>query len=60
MEKGLEREKTVRYLAHVRREGDAFILHDLDEHLRGIGKLAEAYTQVFGSGGAENCPTHSP
>ena len=42
--------KTVRHLAHVRRDGDTFVLHDLNEHLRGVGKLAEEYAQVFGSG----------
>lgn len=42
--------KTVRYLAHVRCDGDTFSLHDLDEHLRGVGKLAEEYARVFGSG----------
>ena len=50
MEKGSEYEKTVRYLAHVRCDGDTFALHDLNEHLRGVGKLAEEYAQVFGSG----------
>ena len=50
MEKGSEDEKSVRYLAHVRRDGGIFALHDLDEHLRGVGKLAEEYAQVFGSG----------
>ena len=50
MEKGSEDEKTPRYLAHVRCDGDTFALHDLDEHLRGVGKLAEGYAQVFGSG----------
>ena len=50
MEEGSEYEKTVRYLAHVRYDGDTFALHDLNEHLRGVGKLAEEYAQVFGSG----------
>ena len=50
MTKGSEHDKTVRHLAHVRRDGDTFVLHDLDEHLRGVGKLAEEYAQVFGSG----------
>ncbi len=50
MEKRSACEKTVRYLAHVRCDGDTFALHDLDEHLRGVGKLAEEYAQVFGSG----------
>ena len=50
MEKRAEHEKTVRHLAHVRCDGETFALHDLNEHLRGVGKLAEAYAQVFGSG----------
>ena len=50
MEKRAKHEKTVRYLAHVRCDGETFALHDLNEHLRGVGKLAEAYAQVFGSG----------
>ncbi len=50
MEKGSAHEKTVRYLAHVRCDGDTFSLHDLNEHLRGVGKLAGEYAQVFGSG----------
>ena len=50
MEKRSECEKTARYLAHVRRDGDTFALHDLDEHLHGVGKRAEAYAQVFGNG----------
>jgi len=50
MKKRAEYEKTVRYLAHVRRDGETFALHDLNEHLRGVGKLAEEYAQVFGSG----------
>ena len=50
MEKGSAHDKTVRHLAHVRCDGDTFALHDLDEHLCGVGKLAEEYAQVFGSG----------
>ena len=50
MEKRAEHEKTVRYLAHVRCDGDTFALHDLDEHLRGVGQRAEEYAHVFGSG----------
>ena len=50
MEKQSAHEKTARYLAHVRCDGETFALHDLDEHLRGVGKLAEEYAQVFGSG----------
>ncbi|MBI3245530.1 MAG: hypothetical protein HYZ50_03355 [Deltaproteobacteria bacterium] len=29
-----EDRKDVRFLAHVRRDGEAFVPHDLDEHLR--------------------------
>ena len=50
MEKRAEYEKIVRHLAHVRRDNGTFVLHDLDEHLHGVGKLAEEYAQVFGSG----------
>ena len=50
MAKGPEHDKTIRHLAHVRREGDTFIPHDLGEHLRGVGKLAEEYARIFGSG----------
>ncbi len=38
------------YLAHVRQIDDDFALHDLDEHLRGVGQRAEEYACVFGSG----------
>ena len=41
IEKGSEHEKTPRYLAHVRCDGETFVLHDLDEHLHGVGKLAD-------------------
>ena len=44
------RDKALRYLAHVRRDGEMFALHDLDEHLRGVGQRAEEYARVFGSG----------
>lgn len=50
MEKGSDHEKTILHLAHVRRDGDAFALHDLNEHLRGVGRIAEEYARVFGSG----------
>ena len=49
MEKGSAHEKTIRHLAYVRCDGDTFAPHDLDEHLHGVGKLAEEYAQVFGS-----------
>jgi hypothetical protein len=29
------------YLAHVRRDGEAFIPHDLDEHLSGVSMQLE-------------------
>ena len=48
--KGAEHEKAPRHLAHVRGDGETFALHDLDKHLRGVGKLAEEYAQIFGSG----------
>lgn len=38
------------YIAHIRREGDGWIPHDLDEHLREVGKRAETYASFFGSG----------
>lgn len=38
------------YIAHIRREGDGWIPHDLDEHLREVGKRAEMYASFFGSG----------
>ena len=50
MEKRLPPEKTPRHLAHVRCDGDIFSLHDLDEHLREVGKLAEEHARLFGSG----------
>ena len=34
--KGSGQDSIVRYLAHVRQDGEAFISHDLDEHLRGV------------------------
>ncbi|MDD9859206.1 MAG: CRISPR-associated helicase Cas3' [Nitrospira sp.] len=38
------------YIAHIRSEGDRWIPHDLDEHLREVGKRAEMYASLFGSG----------
>jgi CRISPR-associated endonuclease/helicase Cas3 len=48
--KAPEQHKAVRYLAHVRRDGEAFIPHDLDEHLRGVAQRAEACARDFGGG----------
>jgi len=42
MAKESEQHKTVRYLAHVRQDGETFIPHDLDEHLRGVGQREAA------------------
>ena len=50
MVKELGQHKTVRYLAHVRQDGEMFIPHDLDEHLRGVGQRAEECARNFGSG----------
>lgn len=34
---------TISYLAHVRQDGELFIPHNLDEHLRGVSaQLVEA------------------
>ena len=44
-----EPQKIVHKLAHVRRDGDEFIPHDLDEHLREVGRLAAEYAKSFGS-----------
>lgn len=38
------------YLAHVRQDGEVFIPHDLDEHLRGVGQRAEECAREFGGG----------
>lgn len=38
------------YIAHIRPEGERWIPHDLDEHLREVGKRAETYASFFGSG----------
>jgi CRISPR-associated endonuclease/helicase Cas3 len=39
-----------RYLAHVRQDGEAFIPHDLDEHLRGVARRAEECARDFSGG----------
>lgn len=44
-----EQGKAVRYLAHVRRDGETLIPHDLREHLFGVGQRAEEYAGAFGS-----------
>lgn len=48
MTKEAEQRKAARYLAHVRRDGETFILHDLREHLLGVGQRAEEYAGAFG------------
>ena len=45
-----EQHESIQYLAHVRRDGNAFVPHDLAEHLRGVGGRAEEFAHVFGSG----------
>ena len=41
--------ETLHHLAHVRQDGNIFVLHDLEEHLRGVGGRAEAFAHAFGS-----------
>ena len=36
------------YLAHVRQDGQFFVVHELEEHLRGVGQRAEEYAADFG------------
>ena len=50
MDRDTEQCEPVRYLAHVRQDGNTFVPHDLDEHLRGVGQRAEEFARVFGSG----------
>ena len=50
MDRDAEQCESVRYLAHVRQDGNVFVLHDLGEHLRGVGQCAEAFAGVFDSG----------
>ncbi|OQW36552.1 MAG: hypothetical protein A4E20_06605 [Nitrospira sp. SG-bin2] len=39
-----------RYLAHVRRNDDgSFAIHDLEDHLRTVGELANEFASAFGS-----------
>ena len=45
-----EQHETVCYLAHVRQDGEVFIPHDLDEHLRGVAQRAEECARDFGAG----------
>lgn len=42
-----EQGKAARYLAHVRRDGETLIPHDLHEHLLGVGHRAEEYAGAF-------------
>lgn len=38
------------YLAHVRQnEGGEYVIHDLEDHLRGVAQLAEQFALDFGS-----------
>src|SRR5712671_6633986 len=48
--KRVDQHNAVRYLAHVRQDGETFIPHDLEEHLRGVAQRAEAYAHDFGGG----------
>lgn len=45
-----EVQQAVRYLAHVRQDGEVFIPHDLNDHLRGVAQRAEECARDFGSG----------
>ena len=49
MDQETERCEPVRYLAHVRQDGNTFVPHDLGEHLREVGRRAETFASVFGS-----------
>jgi hypothetical protein len=42
MAKEAKQYNPVSYLAHVRQDGETFIPHDLNEHLRGVAQRAEA------------------
>lgn len=48
--KGLAQHNAVRYLAHVRQDGEMFVPHDLNDHLRGVGQRAEECARYFGGG----------
>ncbi len=50
MAKEAKQHNPVSYLAHVRQDGETFIPHDLNEHLRGVAQRAEEYARNFGSG----------
>lgn len=40
----------IRFIAHVRDDGrGGFVVHDLEEHLRGVARLAEVFARDFGS-----------
>ena len=49
MDRDAEQCESVRYLAHVRQDGNTFVPHELGEHLRGVGQCAEEFARVFGS-----------
>jgi CRISPR-associated endonuclease/helicase Cas3 len=50
MAKDSEQHEAVRYLAHVRQDGEVFIPHDLADHLRGVGRRAEECARDFDGG----------
>lgn len=42
--------QATKFIAHVRDDGHGtFVIHDLDEHLRGVARLAEGFARDFGS-----------
>ena len=49
MDQDKEQHKFIRYLAHVRQHGNAFVPHGLGDHLREVGRRAEAFARAFGS-----------
>ena len=48
MARGTEQAEAVPYLAHVRQQGETFIVHDLRDHLQEVGRLAGESAQPFG------------
>jgi CRISPR-associated endonuclease/helicase Cas3 len=50
MIKDSEEYKTVRYLAHVRQDGQVFVPHNLNDHLRGVARRAGECALDFGGG----------
>jgi CRISPR-associated endonuclease/helicase Cas3 len=45
-----EQNNAVRYLAHVRQDGESFVPHDLGKHLRGVARRAEEGAHNFSGG----------